>query len=154
MECFYAGGLKFACMRCRYCCSSEPGFVFLTFNDIQRLCRYTHLEPKNFLHLYCRKVPQGSISYISLAEKENNDCVFLTDSGCSVYDARPLQCAAYPFWPSILADRWSWMEEQRYCPGIGQGRLYEQSEIERLLACHEQHAYSTWDEICGTKPSR
>ena len=31
---FYDKGLRFQCQMCRYCCSSEPGFVYLSDKEI------------------------------------------------------------------------------------------------------------------------
>ena len=33
-SCFYEKGLAFECQGCGYCCSSEPGYVFLSEKDI------------------------------------------------------------------------------------------------------------------------
>lgn len=133
MECFYDGGLKFSCTGCRYCCGVEPGYVFLTRDDAERLASHIGICLDEFIKVYCRKVPMGSISYISLLEKEHNDCIFLDDNGCSVYEARPIQCMTYPFWASILESRQTWKEEATSCPGIGKGRLYTREEIDSMV---------------------
>jgi uncharacterized protein len=133
MDCFYTEGLRFECTGCRYCCGVEPGYVFITVEDLARLCDYTGLNSDEFLKKYCRKVSMGSISYVSLQEKKDFDCIFLTDKGCGVYPARPIQCSVYPFWDSIIKDRGSWEIEKESCPGIGKGRLYTEEEIEKYL---------------------
>lgn len=94
----------------------------------------TGLALDAFIEVYCRKIDMGAFKLISLKEKENFDCIFLTESGCSVYDARPEQCRTYPFWASVMEDRTSWEEASKSCPGIGKGRLYTKREIERLLS--------------------
>jgi Fe-S-cluster containining protein len=63
----------------------------------------------------------------------NHDCVFLGPEGCTVYPARPVQCATYPFWSTVVADEQSWEEERRWCPGIGKGPLHTKEEIDKLL---------------------
>jgi Fe-S-cluster containining protein len=75
----------------------------------------------------------GAFSMISLKEKQNYDCVFLNERGCSVYEGRPRQCRTYPFWMSILESEERWEEEKKSCPGIGKGRLYTKEEIDGLL---------------------
>ncbi len=134
MHCFYEKGLQFSCVEgCVYCCSCEPGFVFLSKEDLERLCRFTSLDEQQFIATYCRKVNMGSFSMISLLERENFDCIFLTKQGCSVYEARPKQCRTYPFWRSVMESQESWEAEKQSCPGIGKGRHYSRSEIDALL---------------------
>ena len=45
--------------------------------------------------------------------KETGSCVFLNSSSgkCGIYDARPVQCRTYPFWPSLLEDEEAWKDE-------------------------------------------
>jgi len=75
----------------------------------------------------------GSVKMISLQEKKNFDCIFLTEKGCSVYEGRPEQCRTYPFWSSIVEDKAAWDAEMASCPGMGQGKLYTKEDIEKLL---------------------
>ncbi|MCH3916217.1 MAG: YkgJ family cysteine cluster protein [Spirochaetia bacterium] len=137
---FYDKGLCFACRGCHYCCSTEPGFVFLNQGDVDAACAYLKLDEASFIASYCRKVPQGEGWYkISLIEKKNFDCIFLTKEGCGIYPARPLQCRTYPFWPSIMENQHSWEEETRYCPGVGKGTLRSGEEIRHLLKLQEEN---------------
>jgi hypothetical protein len=72
---------------------------------------------------------------MSLREKRDFDCVLLDSGGqCLAYEARPLQCRVWPFWPSNLESPEAWAEAAARCPGIGQGPLirFEQIEAERL----------------------
>ncbi|MCK9548765.1 MAG: YkgJ family cysteine cluster protein [Sphaerochaeta sp.] len=135
MDCFYADGLKFSCVEgCTYCCGVEPGYVFLSQDDLDRLCAKTSLSAERFIERYCHKVNMGSFKLVSLLEQPNYDCIFLKDRRCSVYDARPIQCRTYPFWPAIMDSEESWKEEGGSCPGIGVGREYSQEEIDELLS--------------------
>ena len=43
------------------------------------------------------------------------------NTSCRVNDAKPDQCATYPFWPRILRDREAWEVEGESCAGIGSG---------------------------------
>ncbi len=133
MGCFYQDGLQFECTGCHYCCSTEPGFVFLSKNDANALARATGLSLEQFIDVYCRKVDMGAFKLVSLKEKENFDCIFLTKQGCSVYADRPRQCRTYPFWANVMEDRESWEREGQGCPGIGKGRRYSKEEIDQLI---------------------
>jgi Fe-S-cluster containining protein len=85
-----------------------------------------------FVEFYCRWVPGlDGVEQLSLKERGNYDCIFWKN-GCSVYEARPLQCRTFPFWPSILSSVGSW--EAISCSGMGKGALHSMKEIELALA--------------------
>jgi Fe-S-cluster containining protein len=112
--------------------------VFLSQKDLDVLVKALHLGYTEFMELYCRWVPQGGgRERLSLKEKSNFDCVFWKD-GCSVYEARPLQCRAFPFWPSIVHSSGAWKAAARDCPGMGQGKLHSVDAIQAWL--EQQHA--------------
>ena len=134
MSNFYDGGLQFSCVSgCVYCCGVEPGYVFLSQVDLDRLCKHTNLSQDEFIRTYCHYVDMGAAKMISLLEKKNNDCIFLGKTGCTVYEARPIQCRTYPFWSSVVESKESWDEEALLCPGIGHGKRYSKKEIENLV---------------------
>ena len=139
MSCFYNGGLKFSCQQCNYCCSVEPGYVFLSERDINVLSAALSLEKQAFVSEYCRTVKVGAMELISLKENEHYDCIFLTDRGCSVYEARPVQCTTYPFWPDILESNENWNKEGKSCPGINKGTVHPYSEIVSCLKKREKN---------------
>jgi len=127
-------GLYFECQGCNYCCSVEPGYVFLSQEDLDRLSTHFSLSQEDFIAKYCRKVDIGIGYRISLLERENYDCIFLSKNGCTCYSARPLQCRTYPFWPSVVEDKEAWEKEGLSCPGIGKGtKKIKRSEIEKQL---------------------
>jgi len=72
----------------------------------------------------------------SLRERPGGDCVLLDpETGrCRGYVARPLQCRAYPFWPSVVVSPESWREHARRCPGMDQGRLWPGKVIARIVS--------------------
>ena len=84
---FYSDGLDFKCRMCSYCCSSEPGYVFLSEKDIERMCKFLSLDRETFLKTYTRLVDYGTHYLVSLTERKNYDCEFLSPEGCTVYDA-------------------------------------------------------------------
>jgi len=95
-----------------------------------------------FIETWCRWVPYTpGRERLSLREKSNLDCVFwgadigdgAPDDGCSVYDARPLQCRAFPFWDSVMCSRGAWERVGKECPGMDSGRLYTREEIDGFL---------------------
>ena len=130
---FYEGGLRFTCTRCSKCCRHDPGFVFLSRVDLQRLASSLGLGDTTFIERFCRRVSIGGFTRITLREKENYDCVFWEESGCTVYENRPLQCRAYPFWAQNLTDPAAWEAMKSECPGVDIGKLHTRSEIDAWL---------------------
>ncbi|MDA8411183.1 MAG: YkgJ family cysteine cluster protein [Treponema sp.] len=133
-ESFWENGLNFECTRCSRCCTGEPGYVFLAVGDLRRLMTALDLDFRALISRYCRFVDMGEHHALSLRERSDHSCVFWGSSGCSVYDARPIQCSTYPFWSSILASPATWTEEAEYCPGIKNGKRHGGSEIAEALA--------------------
>lgn len=133
-EPFWKAGLQFGCTRCSRCCTGEPGYVFLSAPDLRKLIAGMGLDLRSFISRYCRFVDMGEYHALSLKERSDHSCIMWGDSGCTVYDARPIQCSTYPFWSSILESSATWKDESGYCPGIGEGRSWTFDEIGAALA--------------------
>ena len=104
-ESFYESGLRFECTRCSTCCRHTPGYVFLSPQDLATLTQAARLTEDEFLRRYCRSVDLGLARRVSLREKPNLDCILWENSGCSRYEARPLQCRSFPFWSACVTSR-------------------------------------------------
>jgi Fe-S-cluster containining protein len=134
---FYGDGLRFSCRRCSSCCRHESGFVFLSEKDLRLLSAACKMEYTDFVKVRCRWVPSGSgQERLSLREKADYDCVFWKE-GCTVYDARPLQCRSFPFWHSVLSSREAWGITGTTCPGINSGVMHSREEIDAWLEMQE-----------------
>ncbi len=128
-ETFYSNGLNFSCKQCSACCRHDPGFVYLSQEDLSNLCVLFSLSQDDFIRQYCRVVPYyDGTEVLCLQEKSNYDCIFW-ENGCKVYPARPIQCSTYPFWTFILESKTSWDKESDSCPGINSGNLLKNDEI-------------------------
>ena len=91
-----------------------------------------------FIKTWCRWVAfDHGRERLSLREKSNFDCVFWND-GCSVYQTRPLQCRAFPFWDSVLSSLQAWEAAGINCPGINNGELHDGEEITGVLRLLEE----------------
>lgn len=129
-EVFYKDGLCFECQQCSHCCRHEPGYVYLSERDLNKLLEFFKTDKESFIEKYCRYVPyyDGS-EVLCLKEKPGYDCIFW-DNGCKAYEARPLQCSTYPFWSFILKSKKDWDSEAASCPGINKGKKHMYNEIE------------------------
>lgn len=89
------------------------------------------MDIRNFIEKYCRWVDYYyGETVLALLEKKNYDCIFW-ENGCSVYEARPVQCSTYPFWAWMLKDRATWNERANECPGMNKGKSWTFEEIEK-----------------------
>lgn len=99
----YEGGkvIQFRCHKgigCfNACCKSID--ITLTPYDVLRLKRRTGMTSSDFLLKYTLpfEMAKGDIAGVKLRPVENtNQCQFMTDEGCSVYEDRPTACRYYP----------------------------------------------------------
>ena len=126
---WYASGLRFQCRRCGACCTGAPGYVWLQAGEAAAIAVRLGIGHEDFLSRHTRRV----FGLLSLKEDPDGRCVlFEAERGCRVYEARPLQCRTWPFWPRIVATRAAWEREAAECPGMGEGELFGAEEIERL----------------------
>jgi Fe-S-cluster containining protein len=127
---WYADGLNFTCTRCGNCCTGEPGFVWVTDDEIAALAALRGEPVDEFTGLHTKAAHRGR----TLREKGNGDCVFYDKAtGCTVYEARPRQCRTWPFWESTVATPAAWEHTKGVCPGAGRGNLIPAEEITRRL---------------------
>jgi len=130
---WYRQGLRFTCTGCGSCCTGEPGYVWVTREEIRRIARYQERDDEWLPGDLLRRV---GFKY-SLTEKSNGDCIFLQSSGngkriCSIYSVRPLQCRTWPFWTINLKNPSSWAYASDTCPGMNNGKQYDYDAIEEL----------------------
>lgn len=141
---WWSKGVRFECQGSGKCCTSrgEFGFVYLTLEDRKLLAEQFQITTEAFTKKYCDKT--GGIWHFKEI-KERPDCQFLVKNRCNVYEARPMQCRTWPFWPEIMnAKAWN-KEVVSYCPGVGQGRVIPAKEIEETLKAQikSEKAYGT-----------
>jgi len=140
-EDFYKDGLKFKCTQCSNCCRFDPGYVFLSYKDLERLKKHFNLSENEFIKKYCRIVNMGDQKRLSLIEKSNYDCIFWENGVCKIYEARPLQCRSYPFWKPFLTDKKAWDNEAESCPGMNTGKTVHKKTIDKWIQQREEEEY-------------
>lgn len=129
---WYQQGLKFSCTQCGNCCSGEPGYVWVTREEVSKISAFLGRPDGTLDRTHLRRV---GIRY-SLTEKRSGDCVFLVREGgksiCSIYPVRPLQCRTWPFWDQNLASPEDWQHAHEKCPGMNKGQSYTFVQIESI----------------------
>ncbi len=129
-EPWYASGLQFSCTRCGKCCTGEPGFVWVTDEEIDAIAKFRKESVEEVTQLYTRRAKGRR----TLKEKANGDCVFFErGEGCTIYSVRPPQCRTWPFWESNVESPETWERTEGLCPGSGQGELIPAEEITRRV---------------------
>lgn len=130
MKPWYGDGLKFTCTQCGDCCRTHGDYrwVFLENEDIARLSAFLKIDRRAFLHEYTEKEDGVRV----LKWPNEVQCIFLGEKGCTVYEARPLQCRTWPFWNENLKKKVWDTDIVPFCPGAGEGRLYKIGEIRKI----------------------
>src|SRR6185437_15358050 len=93
----------YTCGRCFNCCRNND--IQVNPYEIGRLAGRLGLSTTETIALYTRD-GLGTL----LTQRDNGDCVFLDDNGCSVYTDRPLVCWLYPLGRNVEADETEWFE--------------------------------------------
>jgi len=112
---WYSEGLRFKCTQCGKCCTGAPGYAWVTEKEIQCIAKHLHLSPNEFGRKYLRRVGER---WALLENSKNYDCVFLIENRCSIYEVRPTQCRAFPWWPENLSSPEAWENLKPYCEGV------------------------------------
>lgn len=124
---WYRDGLRFTCTQCGNCCTGAPGYVWVSPEEIDRLAASLGQSTDAFSRRFVRRVGNR----YSLIERPNGECVFWDSSnGCTVYEARPVQCRTWPFWSENLESPADWKRVRRGCPGAGNGDFFPLDAIE------------------------
>jgi len=127
---WYNNGLKFTCKNCGYCCRIKEGVVWLYRDDIPRLTEKLDMSRGEFLSRYAERLNNRWI----LKSFPNGDCIFYEpEKGCRIYDARPVQCRTFPFWPDVVFSEWNWNVIAKNCPGMNTGEIHTIEEIKESV---------------------
>ena len=106
--------LPFDCTSCGKCCKTK-GSVWMSPAETHRAAQFLNLSPDDFVSAYAsHTLSDGNQSWIQVKNDPTGEaCVFLENNQCRIYEARPIQCSTYPFWPNILESEAAWDEEVR-----------------------------------------
>ena len=102
------------CTQCANCCRvSEVG---ITDRDIDKLAKFIGVTREEFLRDSTQSDEAGDL----ILRKTEAGCVFLKDNLCTVYEARPQNCANFPHLVrgtgSIDSRMWQFVDRAEFCP--------------------------------------
>ena len=124
-------GVRFECQGSGRCCVSrgQYGFVYVTLDDRKKMGKLLNISTGEFTRKFCGKTD----GVYHLKDAKGPDCIFLKNNRCEVYEARPIQCRTWPFWPEVMnAKTWA-KEVAAFCPGIGKGNYVNAQDIRATL---------------------
>ncbi|RHZ14414.1 hypothetical protein DYB37_003057 [Aphanomyces astaci] len=140
-EPWFKTGLSFSCTKCGNCCSGAKGSVQFLDAEVDAMASKMEVDVPTFLKKYARRQGRGANSFFQLKQKRTAtgfDCVFLDrklvkgKAVCSLYQARPMQCRTWPYWPENLETRQTWERLKTAkdgCPGINKGPAAPVDEV-------------------------
>mgnify|MGYP002015517568 FL=1 len=114
---WWDSGINFSCQpNCGKCCDEPDGIVYLSMSDIKRLAEFHKMNLQEWVNRDCKKSNDGR--YI-LKSNEDLKCIYFnSELGCDVYESKPNQCNAFPWWNENLVNKKSWDKTKKICPGI------------------------------------
>jgi uncharacterized protein len=85
--------------------------------DVEKLARFLGLRPVQFIRDYCHETEDEGLI---LNRTEEQGCVFLAGTECTVYKARPSTCESFPNLVrgsgSLTSRMWQFIDRACYCP--------------------------------------
>ena len=115
---WYSQGVRFECQPdCGKCCDQPGGVVFLAPHDAERLAKHHDMPVQDWLDKDCRRSYNGR--YVLQSRPGNDVCIYLNeDKTCGVYEAKPDQCSAFPWWNENMVSNRAWHKTVQLCPGL------------------------------------
>jgi hypothetical protein len=116
---------------CFTCCCQDVSIVLTPF-DILRMKKAVGLDSGEFLQKYTISpfTPEQKIPVVLLKmDKENKQCLFVNEEGCSIYTSRPWACRMYPLGfaepqnPNPEDQKFHFLMKEELCHGHGQAEV-------------------------------
>jgi len=104
------------CTQCANCCRVTE--VGITPRDVEKLAKFIGVSENEFKQQFTQRDDADAM----ILKRGEGGCVFLEGNLCSVYEARPLNCANFPHvvrgTGSIASRMWKFLDRAAYCPII------------------------------------
>ena len=105
---------KIDCTSCANCCRVATTQV--SERDVERLAKFLGMRVPEFINTYTEETADEG----RILKREENGCVFLNGTLCSVYEARPHTCELFPHLVkgngSFISRMWQMADRAVYCP--------------------------------------
>ena len=102
------------CTVCANCC--RVATVKLQERDIDKLAKFLRIKAQQFIRDYTMESEEEGRNL----KRTEAGCVFLSGTECTVYEARPAACQAFPNVVrgngSIPSRMWQFVDRATYCP--------------------------------------
>ena len=102
------------CTACANCCRVTE--VGITEKDVERLAKFVGVSEREFMEQFTALDDTSAL----ILKRNEAGCVFLEGNLCSVYEARPQNCANFPHVVrgsgSIASRMWQFLDRVGYCP--------------------------------------
>lgn len=125
------------------CCKDVT--IFLTPVDVIRLRKVLGMSSTDFLEFYTHRLISRKSGLPAVALKMSPDeakrCPFVTEKGCSVYEARPYSCRLYPL-DTEEGVEYKIMVDENTCHGL---RESEEWTVERWRKDQDLYEYDDPD---------
>lgn len=131
----YTMNKKFECQPdCGACCVSHGDyeFTFLTEEDIVKMENHLGVSRDEFVMRSVFEWTRSSSGSQFHIRNDGPRCRFLVGKKCGIYEARPVQCRTFPFWPENMP-KTAWRALGEFCPGIGKGPELDKKVINQIL---------------------
>jgi hypothetical protein len=104
------------CTQCANCCRVTE--VGINQRDVEKLAKFIGVSEDEFRRQFTARDDAGAM----ILKRGEGGCVFLEGNLCSVYEARPQNCANFPHvvrgTGSIASRMWQFLDRAGYCPII------------------------------------
>ncbi len=116
---WWSKGVEFTCLpNCGRCCDEPGGIVYLSEEDATRIAEHFSLPMREWMERDCRTTYDGR--FVLESKIEDGRCIYLDgEKACTIYEVKPAQCSAFPFWRENMINARSWEKTKANCPGIG-----------------------------------
>jgi Fe-S-cluster containining protein len=102
------------CTQCANCCRVTE--VGINQRDVEKLAKFIGVSEDEFRRQFTARDDAGAM----ILKRGEGGCVFLEGNLCSVYEARPQNCANFPHvvrgTGSIASRMWQFLDRAGYCP--------------------------------------
>ena len=98
------------------CCRGREGYIWISMDELEKMVDTKKMDLSLFSKQYVRQV-HGRLSLQERVINGEHFCCFFDriTCQCTIYQSRPKQCRAFPFWDHFKKDPQKLFEE---CPGV------------------------------------